>query len=127
MLSDNYILDDEFVDIIFSEFEASLNEPEGNPDTNLLANKNTLVDDVLDNDEFFALFETCLDENEKEETIVTNRSESDFKVLTYKKVDYYIPRIVISFPIPVYDHLKQVGVIYQNDINNIQFSVNESV
>lgn len=111
MFTESDILDDEFLDL---EFETSSNEVETKSDTNR---------DTLDND-FFAELEASL--NEKELVIIANRPDSDFKVLTYKKVDYYIPRIVNSFPIPVYDHLKQVGVICQNDINNIQFNVNEN-
>lgn len=120
--------DDEFVYSVFAEFETSTNDIETKSDTNLLSNKDILDDGILDDDilddEFFAEFEVSLDE--KEIAIIMNRPESDFKVLTYKKVDYYIPRIINSFPIPVYDHLKQVGVICEDDINNIQFSVNEN-
>jgi len=120
MLSD---CDDEFLDSVFAEFETSTNYVEDKSDTNLLSNKDTFDDNILD-DNFFAEFEASLDE--KEIAIIMNRPKSDFKVLTYKKVDYYIPRIVNSFPIPVYDHLKQVGVICEDDINNIQFNVNEN-
>lgn len=116
MLSD---CDDEFLDSVFAEFETTSDDVETKSDTNLLSNKDTF------GDEFFAEFEASLDE--KEIAIIMNRPESDFKVLTYKKVDYYIPRIINSFPIPVYDHLKQVGVICEDDINNIQFNVNENV
>ena len=121
MLSD---CDNEFVDSVFAEFETNSNEVEDKSeetkiDTNLLSNNDTLDDD------FFAEFEAIFDE--KELAIIMNRPESDFKVLTYKKVDYYIPRIINSFPIPVFDHLKQVGVICEDDINNIQFNVNENV
>ena len=119
MFTESDILDYEFLDSVFGEFETSTNDIETKSDTNLLSNKDTL------DDEFFAEFEASLDE--KEIAIIMNRPKSDFKVLTYKKVDYYIPRIVNSFPIPVYDHLKQVGVICEDDINNIQFNVNENV
>lgn len=117
MLSDCYD-EFEFIHSNFAEFETTSNYVETKSDTNLLSNKDTL------DDEFFAEFEASLDE--KEIAIIMNRPESDFKVLTYKKVDYFIPRIVNSFPIPVYDHLKQVGVICEDDINNIQFNVNEN-
>jgi hypothetical protein len=116
--------DDEFIYSVFADFESGFNEVEDKFETNLLPIKDILIDDIL-NDDFIAEFEANL--NEKELAIITNRPECDFKVLTYKNVDYYIPKIFNSFPIPVYDHLKQVGVICQNDINNIQFSVNEKV
>ena len=121
MFTESDILDDEFLDL---EFETSSNEVETKSDTNSLSNKDILDDDTLD-DDFFAELEASL--NEKELVIIANRPDSDFKVLTYKKVDYYIPRIVNSFPIPVYDHLKRVSLICEDDINNIQFNVNENV
>lgn len=144
MLFNSDILDDEFVDRVFAEVDEIFNEKdEDNPDAKLWTNKDTLLNDTLDDefvervfaevDEIFnevddnpdIFFDTSLDK--KELTIKTNRPESDFKVLTYKKIDYYIPRIVNSFPIAVFDDIKQVGVIYQNDINNIQFIVNKNV